>query len=102
MTPLAHYFERSVVSFRYAAFRHRLWTVTESFRATALGYPVAMWTLRFAAGMKKPTGEDGVQAVMMLDRSENHAALNGIRHRFRIRALTSHRQLIPLLAWYGR
>jgi len=40
--------------------------------------------------------------VMMLDRSENQAALNGVRHRFRIRALANHRQLLTLLAWYGR
>lgn len=102
MAPLTRHFERTIVSFRYAAFRHRLWTVTDSFRATALGYAVAMWTLRFASGMKKPSAADAAQAVMMLDRCENHAALNGVRHRFRIRALTLHRQLIPLLAWYGR
>lgn len=102
MSPLTHYFEQATVSFRYAAFKHRLWTVTEAFRALALGYPIAMWTLRFAAGMKQPSGADGVDAVIMLDRSETHAALNGVRHRFRIRALTNHRQLLPLLAWYGR
>jgi hypothetical protein len=102
LTPLTRYFESAVVSLRYAMFKARIWSVTDGFRALALTHPVAMWTLRYACGMKTPTHQDAIQVIMMLDRCETHAALVGSRHRLRVRALSNNYQLLPLLAWYGR
>ncbi len=50
MQPLTRYFERAVVSLRYAMFKGGRWSIVEGFQALALGFPVALWMLRFACG----------------------------------------------------
>jgi len=102
LRPLVHYFESAVVSLRYAMFKKRLWPMVEAFRALVLGYPIALWMLRYACGPRPPEVDDVIRTVMMLDRGETRASLVGFRHRLRVRALARHRQLAPLTAWYAR
>ena len=76
MRPLTRYFERAVVSLRYAMLnKDRRWSITEGFGALALGFPVALWMLRFACGPRPPEVQDVIHTVMMLDRGETTASL---------------------------
>ena len=102
MLPLTRYFERAVVSLRYAMFKGGRWSLTEGFQALALGFPVAMWMLRFACGPRKPEVQDVINAVMMLDRGETNASFVGAQHRWRTNSFMHNRQLARLAAWYAR
>jgi lysine-N-methylase len=102
LEPLTRYFERVVVSLRYAMFKGGRWSLTESFQALAIGYPVAMWMLRFACGPRTPTVQDAINVVMMLDRGETNSSFLGFQHRWRINSLMNHQQLARLTAWYAR
>jgi lysine-N-methylase len=100
--PLTRYFERAVVSLRYAMFKGGRWSITEGFQALALGLPAALWMLRFACGPRTPEVQDVVNVVMMLDRGETHASMVGGQHRWRTNLLMNNQQLARLLAWYAR
>ncbi|MCX7428008.1 MAG: YkgJ family cysteine cluster protein [Planctomycetia bacterium] len=103
MRPLTRYFERAVVSLRYATLnKSNRWSITEGFGALALGFPVAMWMLRFACGPRSPEVQDVVHAVMMLDRGETTASFVGLLHRSRTHSLMDNHQLSRLTAWYAR
>jgi lysine-N-methylase len=102
LQPLTRYFEAAVVSLRYAMFKGGRWSISEGFAALALGYPVALWMLRFACGPRTPEAQDMINLVMMLDRGETNGSLLGLRHRVRVNALANHQQLSRLAAWYAR
>lgn len=102
MRPLTRYFERAVVSLRYAMFKGGSWSITEGFQALALGFPVALWMLRFACGPRPPEVQDVINVVMMLDRGETNASLVGLQHRWRTNSLVNDHQLSRLTAWYAR
>lgn len=102
MSPLTRYFERAAVSLRYAVFKGRSWSLTDGFRALAMGFPVALWMLRFACGPRSPEAQDVVKTVMMLDRGETNASLVGWQHRWRMHSLMHDHQLSRLTAWYAR
>jgi lysine-N-methylase len=102
MLPLTRYFERSVVSLRYVMFKGGRFSMIEGFQALALGFPVAMWMLRFVCGPRDPEKQDVVKLVMMLDRGETNLAMLGSQHRWRVNSLMNDRQLARLAAWYAR
>jgi lysine-N-methylase len=102
MRLLTNYFERAVVSLRYVMFKAGRWSLTEGFSALALGFPVALWMLRFACGPRPPQVQDAINVVMMLDRGETNASLVGSLHRRRVNLLMSNHQLSCLTAWYAR
>ncbi len=102
MRPLTRYFERAVVSLRYAMFKGRRWSITEGFQALALGFPVALWMLRFACGPRTPETQDAINGVIALDRGETKASLVGLVHRSRTHSLMNNDQLSRLVAWYAR
>ncbi|MCC6126921.1 MAG: YkgJ family cysteine cluster protein [Pirellulales bacterium] len=102
LQPLTRYFERATVSLRYAMFKGGRWSLTEGFQALALGFPVALWMLRFACGPRAPEAQDAVNVVMMLDRGETNASFVGLQHRWRTNSLMDDHQLSRLTAWYAR
>jgi lysine-N-methylase len=102
LLPLTRYFERAVVSLRYAMFKGGRWSLTEGFQALALGFPVALWMLRFACGPRPPEVQDALHVVMMLDRGETNASFLGSQHRWRVNSLMNDHQLARLTAWYAR
>ncbi len=102
MQPLTRYFERAVVSLRYAMFKGGRWSITEGFQALALGFPVALWMLRFACGPRSPEVQDVINEVIMLDRGETNASLVGFLHRWRTHWLMNNHQLSRLTVWYAR
>ena len=102
LRPLMRYFTAAVVSLRYAMFKRRSWSLSDGFRALALGLPIALCVLRYACGTRPLACQDMVHVVMMLDRGETDQALIGLRHRLRVRSLTHYRQLAPLAVWYAR
>jgi hypothetical protein len=102
LLPLARYFERAVVSLRYVMFKGGRFSIVEGFQALALGYPVAMWMLRFACGPRNPEKQDVVKLVMMLDRGETNLSMLGTQHRWRVNSFMNDQQLARLTAWYAR
>jgi len=102
LLPLTRYFERAVVSLRYAMFKGGRWSLTEGFQTLALGFPVALWMLRFACGPRPPEVQDAINVVMMLDRGETNASFVGFQHRWRTNSLMNDHQLSRLAAWYAR
>jgi hypothetical protein len=83
-------------------FKGGRWSITEGFQALALGFPVALWMLRFACGPRSPEVQDAINVVMMLDRGETNAPLVGFRHRWLTNSLVNNHQLSRLTAWYAR
>jgi lysine-N-methylase len=102
LRPLTRYFERAVVSLRYAMFKGGRWSIVEGFQALALGFPVALWMLRFACGQRAPAVQDVINVVMMLDRGETNGCFLGLQHRWRTNSLMNDHQLSRLVAWYAR
>lgn len=102
MQPLTRYFERAVVSLRYAMFKGGRWSIVEGFQALTLGFPVALWMLRFACGLRAPEVQDVINLVMMLDRGETNASFLSFQHRWRTNSLMNNQQLARLVAWYAR
>ena len=102
LLPLTRYFERAAVSLRYVMFKGGRWSLTEGFQALALGFPVALWMLRFACGPRTPEVQDVINVVMMLDRGETNSPLVGLQHRWRTNSLMNNHQLSRLAAWYAR
>lgn len=102
LRPLTTFYEAAAASKHYAVLSRRRWSLTESFRALALTYPVAMWLLRFACGGRSPEVEDVVEVVGAIDRGERYGPLAGRRHRRRVRNISRLGQMPQLLAWYAR
>jgi hypothetical protein len=102
LQPLTRYFERAVVSLRYAMFKGGRWSIVEGFQALALGFPVAFWMLRFACGPRVPEFQDVINVVTMLDRGETNGCFLGFQHRWRTNSLMNDHQLSRLVAWYAR
>jgi hypothetical protein len=102
MQPLTRYFERAVASLRYVMFKGGGWSIVEGFQSLALGYPVALWMLRFACGPREVESQDIINLVMMLDRGETHTSFVGFQHRVRVRILAGDHKLSKLAAWYVR
>jgi Fe-S-cluster containining protein len=102
LRPLNRWFEAAVASQRFSLLARRRWPVVESFRAMALGFPVAMWTLRLACEGRAPEVDDAIEVVAMLDRGETYAPLVGRRHQLRLAAMSRRAGLARLAAWYAR
>jgi len=102
LRPLTAYFEAVVASRRYAALDRNRWSIVESFRATALAYPVATWLLRLACGDRPIEVDDVIDVVGAIDRGQGYAPLSGLRHRRRVASLARMNELARLVAWYGR
>jgi len=100
--PLLAYFEAMGASKRYAVMMRRRWSITESFRALALGYPMALWLLRLSCGERPPTVDDMIDVVGALDRGETYAPLAGRRHRRRTSWMDRAGELARLAVWYAR
>jgi len=100
--PLLAYFEAMGASRRFAVMTRRRWSVTESFRALALGYPMALWLLRLSCGDRPPTPDDMIDVVGALDRGETYAPLAGPRHRRRVIWMDRRGELARLAVWYAR
>jgi len=100
--PLLAYFEAMGASKRYAVMMRRRWSLTESFRALALGYPLALWLLRLSGGDRPPTADDMIDVVGALDRGETYAPLAGRRHRRRVGWMDRGSELARLAVWYAR
>lgn len=102
LKPLNAYFETAVVSWRYAMMKQKGWSMLDSFGSLAMSYAVGMWALRLTCPDRESTEDDVIRIIMMLDRSQTHAPLTGLRHRLRIRALSHNNQLSRLAVWYAR
>jgi lysine-N-methylase len=102
VAPLARYFASMAASLQYCGAGRFGWSVVDGFRALALAYPVAMWTLRWLARGRAPTEADAVQTLVILDRSHYYPLLAGYRHRQRLRILAGLSDLERLIVWYSR
>jgi len=100
--PLNRYFEIATLSKQYAMLGRRQWSLTESFRALAMAYPVAMWMLRLSCGPREPTTTDVIDVVGAIDRGQGYAPLCGRRHRVRLKTTARLGALPRLVAWYAR
>jgi hypothetical protein len=100
--PLYALFEAASASKHYALLERRRWPLVDSFRALALGYPVALCLLRLCCSQREPTRDDAIDVVGAIDRGQTYAPLCGRRHLHRIRGLAQHDGLTRLLAWYAR
>jgi lysine-N-methylase len=100
--PLTRFFESHAVSLQYALVGRRGWTLTQSFRALALSYPVGMWLLRLVCTGRPPTSTDAIDIVTILDRGQGFAPLTSTNHRSRIAMLARLGALERLAMWYAR
>ncbi len=100
--PFVRFYEANAASQQYLMATRRRWTLTESFRATALAYPVGLCLLRWLCGGRTPTPEDAVEVITMIDRGQGFRSLVSGHHRRRISALTATDQLGRIMAWYSR
>ncbi len=100
--PLNAYFRASLTSGYFALINRSAWSLTESFRALALTYPLALWMLRYTCGAQPPTPEAMAEIVGAIDRGQGYARLAGRGHRWRIGALERMGEIPRLIAWYGR
>ena len=102
LRPLTALFEATAASKYYATPGRPGWSLVESFRALALGYPLALWLLRLTCGGRRPQVEDMIDVVGALDRGQSYPLLAGRRHRRRVRSLARRRELARLVVWYGQ
>ncbi len=102
LRPLDAYFEAAAASKHYALLGRRGWSIVESFRGLALGFSVALWTLRLVCGQRTPEVEDVIDVVGVIDRGQGYAPLAGRRHRRRIARLAAVGEPARLIAWYAR
>ncbi len=102
LRPLTALFEARAASKYYAMPGRPGWSLVESFRALALGYPLALWLLRLGCGGRPPRVEDMIDVVGALDRGQSYPLLAGRRHRRRVRSLTRRRGLARLVIWYAQ
>jgi lysine-N-methylase len=102
LQPFHLYLETQVASLRFAAAGRVDWSLTESFRALAFSYAIAMWLLRLSCGERPPQVEDMIDVVGAIDRGHSFAALSGRRHRRRLASLRRLGELPRLVVWYAR
>jgi lysine-N-methylase len=100
--PLVRYFEATAVSKQYAMAGRPRWSLIEKYRALALAYPVAMWTLRYICGDEAPTVQRVIDMVTAIDRGQGFGPLDGRQHRRRISHLAQLDALDRLVIWYAR
>jgi lysine-N-methylase len=102
MAPLERYFQAMVGALHYCGGGRFGWSLLDGFRALALTFPVAMWTLRWLSHGRAPTEQDMLHTVSILDRSHYYPLLAGSRHRKRLAALATLEDFEKLLLWYAR
>ena len=102
LRPLTALFEATAASKYYAMAARPGWSLVESFRALALGYPLALWLLRLSCGDRPPQVEDMIDVVGAIDRGQSYPQLAGRRHRRRVGLLARRRELARLVVWYGQ
>ena len=95
-------YEVNAISLQYAIAARPGWALTESFRALALTYPIALWLLRWLTHDRAPDRQDAVELVTIIDRGQGHASLVNKHHRRRVRLLAANSQLDRLIAWHAR
>jgi hypothetical protein len=100
--PLVRYFAATAVSRQYAMAGRTGWSLIEKYRALAMAYPVAMWTLRYFGGDQPPTVQHVIDAITAIDRGQGFGPLGGRQHRRRIAQLTQADALDQLVIWYAR
>jgi lysine-N-methylase len=100
--PINTYFEAQATSTQYAVASRPGWPLVDSFRALALGYPVALWLLRYFAGETPPARATAIEIVTILDRGQGFGPLLGRAHRRRVRHLVDLQTLERLAVWYAR
>jgi lysine-N-methylase len=100
--PINRFFETHAASLQYALVGRAGWTLTQSYRALALSYPVGMWLLRICCTGRAPTPSDTIDMVTIMDRAQGYAPLMARNHRSRIAILARMGQLERLAMWYAR
>jgi hypothetical protein len=100
--PFVRYFEATAVSKQYAMAGRTGWSLIEKYRALALAYPVALWTLRYFCGDEAPSVQRVIDTVTALDRGQGFGPLSGRQHRRRVAQLTRLDALDRLVIWYAR
>jgi hypothetical protein len=100
--PLTRFFETHALSLQYALVGRAGWTLTQSFRALALSYPVGMWLLRLCCTDRAPTPADAVDMVTIMDRAQGYAPLASANHRSRVATLARLGAIEQLAVWYSR
>ena len=99
LRPLTALFEATAASKYYATPGRAGWSLVESFRGLALGYPLALWLLRLSCGGRMPQIEDMIDVVGAIDRGRSYPLLAGRRHRRRVRSLARRRD--SRAWWFG-
>lgn len=102
LAPLNDYFEAAAASKQYAILGRSRWALSESFRALALTYPVALWMLRFCCQGRPPAPDDMVGVIGAIERGQLYQPMCGTAHRARLAVLARRDQLQRLVAWYAR
>ena len=100
--PLVRYFEIMAVSKQYAVASRPGWSIIERYRALAIGYPVALWMLRYFCGTQMPAAAHAIDMVVTLDRAQGHGPLAGRHHRRRLAQLAALGELDRIAIWYAR
>lgn len=100
--PLIGFFEANARSLQYAIASRPGWSLTESFTALALAFPIAMWLLRWCSHGREPTKADVIEVVTIIDRGQGVASLGGPQHRRRVAMIARDAGLEKLIAWYAR
>lgn len=100
--PLVRYFETHAATWQYALVNRTSWSLIESFRGLAFGFPLAMWLVRIVSHGRRPTSADMVDVVTVLDRAQGYRPLASRQHRTRIAMLARLGALEQLAAWYSR
>ncbi len=100
--PFVKLYEANAASLQYAIAARPGWSITESFRAFALAYPVAMWLLRWCSHARKPERSDAIELVTIMDRGQGHDSLTNSHHRRRTSMLTRNHELERMIVWYAR
>lgn len=96
------YFETMAMSMQYLMMTRADWSVTESFRALALTYPVCMWLLRWQCLGRQPREADVFDLITVAERSNTTPRLAGFRHRRLVHTLAHSDRLGALARWYGQ
>jgi lysine-N-methylase len=100
--PLARMIETSAVSWSYALANRGGWSIVESVRMLALGYPLGLWLLRWSAADREPSASDLPEIITTLDRGQGYAPLAGGKQRRRLALLARLDALERSVIWYAR
>ena len=100
--PFLRYYEANAKSLQYIIASRPTWPITRSFRALALGYPIALWLLRWMAHNREVTLADAIELVTILDRGQGYESLIGKQHMRRLGLMSRDGGLERLVAWYAR